>query len=285
MSNLKNIKKQSDITINFSDFVDYIFEGCPSKYKEMVLLLMNKTLKNEETNEYIKRDVLEYLKYDLNLHDTELKTISNLNNLSSVYFIRRILNFSAYNEILEFIKLHMNGSFPSIDLTSFSSFHDIKNQVDFFKTKKMGELTEDQYEKFYEDKNWLILIPFTHLASVNYGYNTKWCVSMVDKPSYFFEHINDSFIFFIIDKTNDKKVAAAFNKNFFNFYDNMDKQRDSITFNFPEIILTKIREIHKINKTSFEYISNEVKEKYFYLEQTKNKVSQPIIEELIYLNR
>lgn len=282
MSNFKKTKDQSFLTFNLGKIIDKSFYDYKPKYKELMLLIIKKMIKNKNKN--VAYDIKEFLKYTLNLRDDLIEELINDENFPIFSILRDVIKYEHFEIFNEFINLHDKGLLHKKDLTSYNSFDEIEKEVSTYRLNKLEKLTEDQYEKFYEDKNWLILIPFTHLASVNYGYNTKWCVSMVDKPSYFFDHINETFLFFIIDKTNDKKAAAAFNKNFLRFYDNIDEQRDSITFNFPEIILTKIREIHKINKTSFEYIPNEVKEKYFYLEQSKNKVNQLINEAPIDLN-
>lgn len=49
----------------------------------------------------------------------------------------------------------------------------------------------DEYEKLYEDDNFLLVIPFTHEASCKYGAGTKWCTTgRDDKGMEWFEKHN-----------------------------------------------------------------------------------------------
>jgi hypothetical protein len=62
-----------------------------------------------------------------------------------------------------------------------------------------------EYEKLYEDDNFLLVIPFTHEASCKYGAGTKWCTTGRDDKGYewFDKHNKAGSLGYLIIKNKD----------------------------------------------------------------------------------
>jgi hypothetical protein len=73
-----------------------------------------------------------------------------------------------------------------------------------FITEKF-KIEPSEYEKLYEDNNFLLVIPFTHEASCKYGAGTKWCTTgRDDKGSEWFnKHNNAGSLGYLIIKNNE----------------------------------------------------------------------------------
>jgi hypothetical protein len=55
-----------------------------------------------------------------------------------------------------------------------------------------------------ETKEHILLIPKTHIGSLKYGSNTKWCTSSATNPSTFKQYTDRGYLIYLIDKTNKK---------------------------------------------------------------------------------
>jgi hypothetical protein len=73
-----------------------------------------------------------------------------------------------------------------------------------FITEKF-KIEPSEYEKLYEDNNFLLVVPFTHEASCKYGAGTKWCTTgRDDKGSeWFTKHNNAGSLGYLIIKNNE----------------------------------------------------------------------------------
>ena len=63
----------------------------------------------------------------------------------------------------------------------------------------------EEYNKIYEDDNFLMVIPYTHNASCKYGAGTKWCTTGRDEKGseWFNKHIKSGSLGYLIIKNKD----------------------------------------------------------------------------------
>lgn len=126
-----------------------------------------------------------------------------------------------YNDLIPTVKyFHDNiQRFPQKDILQFKSLKELENAVkDISSKKKSKSGLKGNAEKLYEDEFFLLVRPDDKNASITYGANTKWCVTMRDAQYY--EQYTDSnvLLYFLISKQrkpDDKfaKVAFAIHRN------------------------------------------------------------------------
>lgn len=143
---------------------------------------------------------------------------------------------SEVNKIL--VWMEKNGNNPK--------FKTEYKDINFFKTPKslidtMGPLCvpskkeiKDQVTKVLENDKWLLIVPKTFEASQLYGMGTRWCTT---QKTYFNQYNRNGFLFYLIDKTHDRKFgipinfngnSTRLNKTNLEFYNNEDS---SLRFN------------------------------------------------------
>lgn len=64
---------------------------------------------------------------------------------------------------------------------------------------------EEHINVIFEDDNILFLQPKTHVGSLKYGSNTKWCTASRGDTKTFNNYINMGFLFYLIDKIETKR--------------------------------------------------------------------------------
>ena len=98
--------------------------------------------------------------------------------------------------------------FKEKDINQYKSLVELESQVESVKEKIKKKEEEKRIKKerdiIYNDENWLVVVPKSHLASCKYGSGTKWCVTMSDQPNYYKQYTRNATLFFIIDKTKDE---------------------------------------------------------------------------------
>lgn len=140
------------------------------------------------------------------------------------------------NRIL--VWMEKNGNNPKFE----AKYKDIN----FFKTPKelidtMSPLCvpskseiKDQVDKVFENEKFLIVVPKSFEASKLYGMNTKWCTT---QKTYYDNYTKNGFLFYIVDKTMDRKFGSPvntqntntkLNTNGLEFFNNEDKGLRSI---------------------------------------------------------
>jgi hypothetical protein len=72
----------------------------------------------------------------------------------------------------------------------------------------LEEIDSSEYEKWYEDDKWLVVVPKTHAAACKYGANTRWCTASRDYDTYFKQYSEDGPLIDIIAK--NPKVPGSF---------------------------------------------------------------------------
>lgn len=249
MSKIKELKNNDDHSINMVELLEISLSINKTKYVELFLNLMKKTPHLVDAkNEYIYQ-----MKKDFNLKDTTklndyspIKVIFAYNLLSTFFNTTDIRVFNKFCELNEKNLINQN------DLTKYKSFDEIKNEVFIGELKETEKTLEKQVYKIYSDDTWLVIRPLTHLSSIKYGANTKWCTSMENEPSYFRKYCNKGILIYVINKKTNHKVAVfkEILGSEFSFWNTVDERIDSLMSDLPKEILDIILNEIKNNSIS-----------------------------------
>jgi hypothetical protein len=74
----------------------------------------------------------------------------------------------------------------------------------------------NEYDKIYEDNNYLLVAPLTHKASCKYGSNTKWCTTKRHDDMDFEEYFNSGVLVYLIIK--DKELSDKLGSGKYTIY-------------------------------------------------------------------
>jgi len=77
-------------------------------------------------------------------------------------------------------------------------------------------IKEEDREKWYEDDEWLVVVPLTYKASCKYGANTKWCTTDSKTDAYFKNYSSEAPLIIVTNKQRKLKPDNL-NKVQFNF--------------------------------------------------------------------
>jgi len=118
--------------------------------------------------------------------------------------------------------------FENKDIFNFKSYEDYQESLSLAKEKyfsKLKNVKEDiDYKIIYKDDNVAVIVPLTLNGSCKYGYNTKWCTSMIERPDNFKLYKNNGELYrFIFNDDIKFSLHWADNGNKF-FRDQLDKE-------------------------------------------------------------
>ena len=106
--------------------------------------------------------------------------------------------------------------FNNKDISQYKTFDDFLSALKLAKQKyysKLKNVEEDKdYKIIYEDENLKIIVPLTISGSCKYGYNTKWCTAMMERPEHFTWHKTSGELYRFIFK-NDLKYSLHWANN------------------------------------------------------------------------
>lgn len=211
------------------------------------------------------------------------------------------------NKILTWME--KNGNNPLFkaeykDINTFPSVGSLFKTIGPLCVPSKKEIKE-QVDKVMEDERWLIVVPKTYESSKLYGMNTKWCTT---QKSYFDGYNrNGSYLYYIIDKTNNVKFGVPINIHHLNgplilnfnnleFFNNLDKALKWVTLvdvygidvmnKIATIISSHFKETKLLSvrkKTLESAISNlkSLKASFVKDEVYKNEEVNKLIEELM----
>lgn len=119
--------------------------------------------------------------------------------------------------------------FEDTNIFSYKTFSDYEVAFQKAKTKYTGKLKnveEDiDYKIIYEDRDVKIIKPLTLRGSCKYGFNTKWCTSMIERPEHFEKYKRNGELYrFIFSK--DKKYSLHWSNNGNKFW--VDQENNAI---------------------------------------------------------
>ena len=118
--------------------------------------------------------------------------------------------------------------------------------------------------KDYEDDEWLIVRPLSHLASRKYGAGSKWCTAATNDSHTFYDYTSSGCLVYIIKKTENFKVAAykrLHDGDGLSFWNQIDNRIDSIESGLPFEILSKVKTIIDKGECNFDLLSDKQKDR------------------------
>lgn len=89
---------------------------------------------------------------------------------------------------------------PKKDFAQYSSYKELKSDLDDVMGVVKEKSKEDEFDKLYEDKDLLVIAAKTWEASCKYGAGSKWCTTAKDSSSYWKRHNTTGTEFFWIFK-------------------------------------------------------------------------------------
>lgn len=124
---------------------------------------------------------------------------------------RKGTNYGGLRGVDDYIKLVENFEklTPYIDNKDIYSYGDIQSIVGVVKIAE-AEKNEKSFDKdehisvIEETEDYIFLIPKTHIGSLKYGSNTKWCTAASTSPGTFKSYIDRGFLAYLVDKKNKK---------------------------------------------------------------------------------
>ena len=126
------------------------------------------------------------------------------------------------------------------------------------KTQSIKAMKSNGSMKVYEDERWVVIVPFTKDAAIQYGKGTKWCTSAIKNNM--FNHYNGfGNLYIMIDKIGKRKYQYHMEQN--EFKDEQDKEVENripegATKGLIEFIQHGIEKINsKVIKKKEEYLS------------------------------
>ena len=98
-------------------------------------------------------------------------------------------------------------------------------------------------EKVYEDDEWLVIIPKTQEAAIEYGKGTQWCTAATGSRNYFDDYNRQGPLYININKKNGEKYQFHFETNSF-----MDASDSPIESAYEIGLSDGLLEFYKENK-------------------------------------
>ncbi len=137
------------------------------------------------------------------------------------------------------------------DISLYSTYDDIKDQVEEAdEVVRIKELEKDA-NKIYNDSEWLVLIPKTYESAMLYAKNTKWCIT---QKSYWNDYKKHTRIIFVINKKTDDKFAISkrYNDKIIQGWDARDIETSPLLWDFNDNIWKVLRNELKKTKTKIQ---------------------------------
>ena len=249
MSKIKELKSNTDTTLNLIDVLELFSPGKKSKYTETLLRLMKntKTLKSHVSE--VKENITQTFDF---ISKEELEKFSDLQILLMYRFIDGFFNFSDLQNFKKFCDYNERGLIGQNDLTTYKSFDEIMNQLSVADLKVETKGLENEIIKVYEDDEWLLVRPLTYLSSRKYGANTKWCTTSEGNPDYFLKYTKRGVLIYCVNKKTGYKVASFYSLDKkepeFSFWDQKDSRIDSLDSELTDELRKVIQEVSKDSK-------------------------------------
>ncbi len=265
---LKKLKKENpELNFNIIDELSKYDKTETKKLTGFIVKMFKKSLEN--TYDWEKRKTDDYFKI----------------------FSEIILEYIGYDNLLlldEFSEHLSNNRIENNDISKYNSWCDVINELNKAELKVRDKELCNEVELVYEDDTWLSLKPLSFKASLKYGSNTKWCVSMKNEPSYFYRYSKEGVLIFILNKKTGEKFAFYNKVGEFSVWDQLDKRIDSIETGIPYDILVLLKNKTNIGTYGVNFILFSENEVTNFLDTIKHhkhtdyvvdEISTPIIRD------
>jgi hypothetical protein len=246
MSKIRELKSNTNNTLNFIDVLELFSPDKKSKYTETLLRLMNRTKNYNDHVDDMKRDILS--KFDF-IKMEDLDKFGPLQTMLMYNFVNAFFNEEDLKNFRRFAEYNERGLITQNDLTKYKSLEDIIQQLNIAELKVESKGLENEIVKVFEDDEWLLVRPLTYLASKKYGSNTKWCTTQSDNPEYFLKYTKKGVLIYCINKVTGYKVASFYslekNDPEFSFWNQKDAKIDSLDSELTDELRKIIQTVSK----------------------------------------
>jgi len=246
MSKIRELKSNTNNTLNFIDVLELFSPDKKSKYTETLLRLMNRTKNYNDHVDDMKRDILS--KFDF-IKMEDLDKFGSLQTMLMYNFVNAFFNEEDLKNFRRFAEYNERGLITQNDLTKYKSLEDIIQQLNIAEIKVDSKGLENEIVKVFEDDEWLLIRPLTYLASKKYGSNTKWCTTQSDNPEYFLKYTKKGVLIYCINKVTGYKVASFYslekNDPEFSFWNQKDAKIDSLDSELTDELRKIIQTVSK----------------------------------------
>lgn len=283
------LTQKSEI-LNFG-IVDVLRNIDPSKNFKY-LNMLTKHVQNK-INKQFGGEQIDYIKKDYLQKRGLEHLVQNMDNTSIGLFVNILENFFSEDDIKllhKFEQLTERGLIKNCDVNQYNSLDELAQIVSMAEIKLNEKELQKLVVRVYEDDNWLLIRPLTHLAAVKYGYGTKWCTSMLNNYEHFERYTYRGVLIYCINIKTGEKVAFFHNikpewGEETSFWDVKDSRIDSLTSGLPFNVLISIKQLlDDVNtKTNMELMSLELKKQeleYYNSFYEKHKLDYNDVEEI-----
>ncbi len=261
---LKRLKKENDfLNLSLIEIISSIDPSKTKKYTQFLVKMIKKDMKSRLGTQ--KYDELnphwEKVSSKFDWEKNQMKSIITLQLLKHLFPYDGITNFVTFCEFSEKKMIDDN------DISKYSTWEKIQSENYFAQNKEELKKCKKDIKIILDNEDYLILKPLSHLSSVKYGYNTKWCTAALNDPDYFYNHSYDGILIYVIDKITNKKFAfyrkGIFKNSGLQVYNSEDERIDSYQTGIPRDVLEILfKETDPIyNKNNFEYFNDDQKKK------------------------
>ena len=279
-SKTQDLKKQFPLlNITLLDTIRLIDPSGKSKYVELILRTMVAEVDNNSNVDHLLTHIANNdISIDIDHLDMYEKYV-HYNNLFE------LLPSDSLKCLHDFHKLNERGLIPENDISNFKVIDDLKNQVNIAQLKMDEKSMEKEIIVVFRDDEWILVKPLTHMSSIKYGYNTKWCTAMVNQQDYFKQYSSTGILIYIINTKTGQKVGffcqlkpGEYDDEFHeevSFWSAEDRRVDSMEVNLPNHIINIIRGEYKENRiTNWDLMGEELqaKENIYYEEKDSRKI-------------
>lgn len=262
MSRIKELKTNTNNNLNLIEVLELFSPEKKTKYTELLLKMMNNTKMLKEHAKEIKANLLNNFEF---IGEEDLNKYGEIQLMWIYRFIDTFFNTSDLVNFRKFCDYNERGLIEQNDLTKYKSFEEVINQMAVADMKAEEKEMESQIIKIYEDDEWLMVKPLTHLSSRKYGSNTKWCTTQENNPDYFFKYTKRGVLIYNINKKNGYKVAAFYsldkNEPEFSYWNQKDSRIDSTESELPMELIGFIRDHVKDSKMKTNHFFFETNDK------------------------
>ena len=148
------------------------------------------------------------------------------------------LKYETPEEDEYFLQQRLNGwllykpYFEDRNIFNYKTYEDYVDALEVAKDKYFSKLKNIKegadYETIYEDDKVKIIVPLTINGSCKYGYNTKWCTSMLESPHNFERYKKSGELYRFIFKNDTKFSLHWANNGHKSFRDQLDNELEYI---------------------------------------------------------
>lgn len=150
-------------------------------------------------NKFVDGDFTPTKKYLEYMCSMWTKKLEGSHSIKSAEFL--ISMVKSFDELLPY-----NDVSKDIYSSNFRTISGLSDYVNKFRQIKEDKefVREDHVDVLWETDDYLMVKPKTHIGSLKYGSNTRWCTASKTNPSTFNSYIAGGLLVYLIDKKNSK---------------------------------------------------------------------------------